>query len=124
VACLRQPNDVKAIDYATQHLAIAPSTGGEAKVLTASFDRSVRRPRFSSDGHSIFFIAEDDGTQSLCRIAVTGGEVARPSAAVSPSRPIRSAKMTLSPRKSPTLDRPEEIFFLGGKDLTRLTKHQ
>src|SRR6266581_1456008 len=34
--------DVKAIDYATQHLAIAPSNGGEAKVLTLAFDRSVR----------------------------------------------------------------------------------
>src|SRR6266704_1303553 len=70
--------DVKAIDYATQHLAIAPSNGGEAKVLTLAFDRSVRRPRFSADGRSIFFIAEDDGTQNLCRIAVTGGEVTRP----------------------------------------------
>jgi Tol biopolymer transport system component len=39
--------DAKAIDYATQHLAIAPSTGGEEKVLTLALDRSVRRPRFS-----------------------------------------------------------------------------
>src|SRR6266699_2145341 len=70
--------DVKAMIYATHHLAIAPSTGGEAKVLTLAFDRSVRRPHFSADGHSIYFIADDDGTQNLCRIAVTGGEVSRP----------------------------------------------
>src|SRR5712664_3763689 len=70
--------DVKAIDYATQHLAVAPSAGGEEKVLTLAFDRSVHRPRFSADGRSIYFIAEDDGTQNLCRIAVTGGEIARP----------------------------------------------
>src|SRR5216684_8288565 len=40
--------DVKAMIYATHHLAIAPSSGGEAKVLTLAFDRSVRRPRFSA----------------------------------------------------------------------------
>src|SRR5260370_3252675 len=70
--------DVKAIDYATQHLAIAPSNGGEAKVLTLAFDRSVHRPRFSADGRFIYFIAEDDGTENLCHIAVTGGDVTRP----------------------------------------------
>src|SRR5579863_1400619 len=47
--------DAKAIDYATHHLAIAPSTGGEEKVLTQAFDRTVRRPRFSADGQSIYF---------------------------------------------------------------------
>src|SRR6266481_146803 len=114
--------DVKAIDYATQHLAIAPSTGGEAKVLTASFDRSVRRPRFSSDGHSIFFIAEDDGTQSLCRIAVTGGEVARPIGGRLTVASYSLGKDDAVAAQISTLDRPEEIFFLGGKDLTRLTK--
>src|SRR5207245_6047436 len=40
--------------YSTQHLAVAPATGGEAKVLTAAFDRSVHRPRFSSDGQYIY----------------------------------------------------------------------
>src|SRR5437879_200442 len=70
--------DVKAMIYATHHLAIAPSSGGEAKVLTLAFDRSVRRPRFSADGRSIYFIADADGTENLCRIAIAGGEVTRP----------------------------------------------
>src|SRR6266481_1400163 len=70
--------DIKDMIYATHHLAIAPSTGGEAKVLTLAFDRSVRRPRFSPDGRAIYFLASDDGTENLCRVAVTGGEVARP----------------------------------------------
>src|SRR6267378_876975 len=39
--------DAKAIDYATYHLAVAPSTGGEERVLTLKLDRNVRRPRFS-----------------------------------------------------------------------------
>src|SRR6266404_1541750 len=70
--------DIKDMIYATHHLAIAPSTGGEAKVLTLAFDRSVRRPRFSPDGRAIYFLASDDGTENLCRVAVTGGEVTRP----------------------------------------------
>ncbi len=114
--------DVKAIDYATQHLAIAPSSGGEAKVLTAALDRSVRRPRFSSDGRSIFFIAEDDGTQSLCRIAVTGGEVTRPIGGRLTVASYSPGKDDAVAAQISTLDRPEEIFFLNGKDLTRLTK--
>jgi dipeptidyl aminopeptidase/acylaminoacyl peptidase len=114
--------DVKAIDYATHHLAIAPSTGGEEKVLTLAFDRSVRRPRFSSDGRSIYFLAEDDGTQNLCRIAVTGGEITRPIGG-------RLTMVSYSLGKDGSVaaqigmsERPEEIYFLSGNDLTRLTK--
>ena len=114
--------DVKAIDYATHHLAIAPSTGGEEKVLTLAFDRTVRRPRFSSDGRSIYFLAEDDGTVNLCRIAVTGGEITRPIGG-------RLTVLSYSLGKDGSVaaqigmsERPEEIYFLSGNDLTRLTK--
>src|SRR5713226_1048542 len=69
--------DVKDMIYATHHLAIAPSTGGEAKVLTLAFDRSVRRPRFSPDGRAIYFIADDDVDR-----AAIGGETRAADAAV------------------------------------------
>src|SRR6266853_3141937 len=92
--------DIKAMIYATHHLAIAPSTGGEAKVLTLAFDRSVRRPRFSPDGRSIYLIADDDGAENLCRIAITGGEVTRPIAGRLVWPTIRSAKMAPSLHKS------------------------
>src|SRR5713226_1226559 len=65
--------DAKAIDYATHHLAVAPSTGGEEKVLTLKLDRNVRRPRFSTDGRSLFMLVEDDGTQNVCSIPAAGG---------------------------------------------------
>jgi dipeptidyl aminopeptidase/acylaminoacyl peptidase len=114
--------DVKAIDYATHHLAIAPSTGGAEKVLTFAFDRTVRRPRFSADGRSIYFLAEDDGTQNLCRIAVTGGEITRPLSG-------RLTVVSYSLGKDGSVaaqigmsDRPDEIYFSSGGDLTRLTK--
>jgi dipeptidyl aminopeptidase/acylaminoacyl peptidase len=114
--------DAKAIDYATHHLAIAPATGGEAKILTLTFDRSVRRPRFSSDGKSIYFIAEDDGTQNLCRIVVTGGEVVRTIGGRVTVGSYALGKDGAIAAQVGTSDRPDEIFLQNGSDLTRLTK--
>src|SRR6266478_344417 len=114
--------DVKAMIYATHHLAVAPSSGGETKVLTLAFDRSVRRPRFSADSRSIYFIADDDGTESLCRIFVAGGEVTRPIGG-----PLTVASYSLGKdgaiaAQIGMLDRPDEIYLSNEKDLTRLTK--
>jgi dipeptidyl aminopeptidase/acylaminoacyl peptidase len=114
--------DVKAMIYATHHLAVSPSTGGEAKVLTAAFDRSVRRPRFSPDGHSIYFVADDDGTENLCRIAVTGGEVTRPIGGRVNVNYYSLGKDGAIAAQIGMLDRPDEIYLSNGSDLTRLTK--
>src|SRR5437667_1568330 len=114
--------DLKAMIYATHHLAVAPSSGGEAKVLTLAFDRSIRRPRFSADGRSIYFIADDDGMQSLCRISVTGGAVARPIAGSLSGVSFALSKDGAIAAQISTLDRPDEIFLSNEKDLTRLTK--
>jgi dipeptidyl aminopeptidase/acylaminoacyl peptidase len=70
--------DAKLFQYATFHLAIAPATGGEDKVLTLALDRNVTLPHFSDDGKWIYFIADDDGTQNLLRIPASGGEIERP----------------------------------------------
>src|SRR4029077_20177293 len=104
--------DVKAIDYATHHLAIAPSTGGEEKVLTLAFDRSVRRPRFSADGRSIYFVAEDDGMQSLCRIPAAGGEITRPMGGRQTVGTYSLGKDDSIAAAISTNDRPDEIFYL------------
>ena len=114
--------DVKDMIYATHHLAIAPSTGGEAKVLTLAFDRSVRRPRFSPEGRSIYFIADDDGTENLCRIAITGGEVARSIGGRLTVASYSLSKDGAIAAQISTLERPDEIFLSNGNDLTRLTK--
>jgi dipeptidyl aminopeptidase/acylaminoacyl peptidase len=114
--------DVKAIDYATHHLAIAPSAGGEEKVLTLAFDRSVRRPRFSADGRSIYFLAEDDGAQNLCRIAVNGGEVTRPIGGRLSVGTYSLGKDGAVAAQIGMSDRPDEIYLSSGSDLTRLTK--
>src|SRR5437899_8331533 len=114
--------DMKAMIYATHHLAMAPSSGGEAKVLTLAFDRSIRRPRFSADGRSIYFIADDDGTENLCRIGVTGGEVTHPIGGRLVVASYSLSKDGTMAAQISTLDRPDEIFLSNEKDLTRLTK--
>jgi dipeptidyl aminopeptidase/acylaminoacyl peptidase len=66
------------LERATYHLAIAPATGGEAKLLSQALDRNVSTLHFSLDSKWIYFLAEDDGSQNLLRIPVGGGEITRP----------------------------------------------
>src|SRR5690348_10276155 len=67
----------RLFDYATRHIAVSPAAGGAAKVLTLTLDRMASVPRFSPDGKFIYFIADDDGTQNLCRVPAAGGEISR-----------------------------------------------
>jgi Tol biopolymer transport system component len=69
--------DPHLFQYATHHLAVSPAAGGPARVLTQSFDRNATEPRFSPDGQSIYFVADDDGTQILASVPTNGGEVTR-----------------------------------------------
>jgi dipeptidyl aminopeptidase/acylaminoacyl peptidase len=108
--------------YSTQHLAVIPFNGGTAKVLTLSFDRSIRRPRFSSDGKFIYFTAEDDGTQNLCRIAITGDEITRPIGGRLNVSAFTVGKDGEIAAQISTPERPDEIFLQKGSELTRLTK--
>jgi dipeptidyl aminopeptidase/acylaminoacyl peptidase len=113
----------KLFEYATHHLAITPASGGEAKVLTGAFDRNVSAPRFSPDGKSIYFIADDDGTQNLCRISLAGGEISRPIGGRLMLYSYSMAKTGEIATRIVTLDRPDEIYALtpaSGK-LTRIT---
>src|SRR5947207_8504292 len=104
--------DLHLFYYNTRHLAVAPATGGPAKVLTLAFDRSIHRPRFSADGHSIYFVAEDDGMQSLCRIPVAGGEMTRPIGGRLAVASYSLGKDDAIAAQISTIDRPEEIFYL------------
>jgi dipeptidyl aminopeptidase/acylaminoacyl peptidase len=113
----------KLFEYATKHLAISPSTGGEAKVLTPTFDRNASDIRFSGDSQSIYFIADDDGTQNVCRIAITGGEVTRPVGGRVMVYSYSLAKTGEIAAQIDKLDRPSEIYALpaSGGELARLT---
>jgi dipeptidyl aminopeptidase/acylaminoacyl peptidase len=115
--------EAKLMDYATDHLAITPASGGEARVLTRGFDRNVTDILFSADSKSIYFIADDDGTQNVCRIAVTGGEVTRPIGGRVMVYNYSLAKSGDIAAQIDHMDRPSEIYALPASSatLTRLT---
>ena len=110
--------------YNTRHLAVVASSGGQAKVLTLAFDRSIRHPRFSNDGKYIYFTAEDDGTQNLCRIPTGGGEITRTIGGRLAIGTYSLGKDDSIAAQISTIDRPDEIFYLskGAGEPTRLTK--
>ena len=104
--------DPHLFDYATKHLAVSPATGGEAKVLTLALDRMVTVPRFSPDGKFIYFIADDDGTQNICRIPAVGGEITRPIAGRLMVNDYSLAKTGDLVAQIATIDAPDELFAL------------
>jgi dipeptidyl aminopeptidase/acylaminoacyl peptidase len=113
--------DPKVFEYGTKHLAVSPADGGDAKVLTRSFDRMVTFPHFSPDGESIYFIADDDGTQNLCRIPTGGGEITRPVAGRLMVNAYSMAKTGDIAAQVATIDRPDELFTIPGGKLTQVT---
>jgi len=110
--------------YNTRHLAVVPATGGQSNVLTRALDRSIRRLRFSGDSKYIYFTAEDDGTQNLCRIPVGGGEITRPIGGRLVVGTYSLGKDDSVAAQISTIDRPDEIFYLSNSasEPTRLTK--
>ena len=113
--------DPHLFDYATKHLAVAPATGGEAKLITLALDRMVTVPRFSPDGKFIYFIADDDGTQNLCRVPVTGGEIARTVGGRLMVNDYSLAKTGDIVAQIATLDHPDELYTIPDGKLTRIT---
>jgi dipeptidyl aminopeptidase/acylaminoacyl peptidase len=102
----------KLFEYATRHLAVSPATGGEAKILTRSLDRNVDQIRFATDSNSLYFIADDDGTQNVCRIAITGGEVTRPIGGRVMVYSYSLAKSGEIAAQIDKMDRPSEVYAL------------
>jgi dipeptidyl aminopeptidase/acylaminoacyl peptidase len=114
--------DPRLIWYASAHLAVAPATGGKARVLTEALDRFFYRPRFSPDGREIYAMFEHEGEQPLVAIDIeTGakrdliaGEHAIWAFDLHPSGLI-AAQLS-----RPTL--PDEIFVFSGGALTQATR--
>jgi len=113
--------DPKLFDYATKHIAVSPATGGEARVLTLALDRVSITPRFSPDGKFIYFIADDDGTQNICRVPVTGGEITRPVSGRLKVNEYSLAKNGDLVAQIATIDRPDELFTVADGKLNQIT---
>lgn len=104
--------DPKLFEYATFQLGIAPATGGQEKVLTLPLDRNVSSPRFSPDGKSIDFIADDDGTQNLLSVPVTGGKITRPIGGRLMLDAYSVSKDGAIAAQVGTTGRPDEVYIL------------
>jgi dipeptidyl aminopeptidase/acylaminoacyl peptidase len=118
----------RLFDYATRHVAISPSTGGEARVLTRFLDRNSSEPRFAPDGKSVYFIVDNDGTQQLCEL---------PTSFAQGAFQIGNFRCTIHDRlmvndyalakagdivaQVATIDRPDELFTIPGSKLTQIT---
>src|SRR5207342_1881024 len=105
------------------------AAGSPAKVLTLSLDRNVSAPRFSSDGQSIYFMVDDDGTQNLAQVHFGDGKQgARPvsgSVFVSSYSVGDGSAGNVGPGtiavQIATIDRPDEIYLAAQGKLTQLT---
>ena len=107
--------DPKLLDYSTKHVAVSPAAGNEAKVLTRAFDRMASDPRFSPEGKFIYFIADDDGTQNLCKVPAAGGEVTRLIGGRLMLYAYTVAKNGAVAALITTPERPSEVFTMGAE---------
>jgi dipeptidyl aminopeptidase/acylaminoacyl peptidase len=113
----------RLFEYATKHLAVSPASGGPARVLTLKMDRITSDTRFTPDSKNVYFIADDDGTQNLCRVPVQGGEVSCPSAARQMLYAFSVASNGAIAAQINFMDRPDEVYFqsVDTEKPTRLT---
>lgn len=109
--------DVDAIWYATAHLAVIPSGGGEPRVLTRELDRNPSSPRWSDDGRWIWFGLEDSAEDHVARIRPDGTGLERPVSGPLSAGAFDWAGGTFAFQRS-TLERPAEVFAVssGARD--------
>lgn len=61
--------------YGAPQVAVIPAAGGEARLLTAAFDRWVNRIAWSADGQWIYFSYENLGGNRIARVRPKDGRV-------------------------------------------------
>ena len=107
--------------YATNHLAIAPASGGSARVLTQRLDRNVSSPEFATDGNSIQFIWEESGERHLASIDLTGEGFTR---TIAGQRSVRGFSTNSAGQIATLIGEahlPSEVFLLDDGNLQQLT---
>jgi len=112
--------------YNLSKLAVVPSDGGAARVVTGSLDRPVSSLRFTSDGSAVLVLVTDDRSDQLARIKVSDGSIER----ILDGKRSVSGFTTLPDGRTAVLmstpDRAPEVFALdgaGASSLRRIT-HQ
>ena len=117
-----QGGPLKLIYYAGQKIAVVPSAGGPARVVTPSLDRNVLSPAWSADGSSILFLLEEDRVTHAAKVPAAGGSI----------QPLTSGRsfvsdLTVGPGGklaviSSTPAMPAELFAVDGRALRRLSR--
>jgi dipeptidyl aminopeptidase/acylaminoacyl peptidase len=118
-----QGSAAKYSAYNESQLAVVSSGGGDPRVLTASLDRPVSFPHFSTDGRSITFLVTDDRARYVARIPAGGGAVQR----VTEGRAVVGALSIAPDGKTAVLNstatQPSEVYALENGSLRQLS-HQ
>lgn len=102
-------------------LVVMPNTGGEARDLTASFDRNVDSFCWSADSKTIYFQAGDHGNTGVYKVAARGGEVA---SVVGGRRMVQGFSVSDAGAvafTATTPERPSDLYFVSGQAEQRLT---
>jgi dipeptidyl aminopeptidase/acylaminoacyl peptidase len=117
-----QGSEPKYFAYGQNKLAVVSVEGGEERVLTASLDRAVGSPVWTSDGSALLVQIEDDRANHLARVRLTDGAVTR---LVEGRRAVSSFALAPTGRVAVvagTATQPNEVFAVDNNALRALTK--
>ena len=121
IACLLG-DELKWSAYDLSKLILVPAAGGQPRIVTATLDRPVRSPYWSSDGSALSFVVVDDRSQHVARVAPTGGNVEtlvtgrRVVSSISPGPDGAFAVLASTPTEVP------EVYALEHGTLRRLSR--
>jgi dipeptidyl aminopeptidase/acylaminoacyl peptidase len=116
-----QGNELKYNAYILDALAVADVRSAKVRPLTASLDRAVVSPQFSSEGGSIEFAVEDDGYQYPARVSLASGSIEKLGTAMVVTELATAAGHTAVLAAN---DRsPVEVYALEGGRLRALSAH-
>jgi dipeptidyl aminopeptidase/acylaminoacyl peptidase len=112
---------LKLIEYAVQHLAIVPATGGAPTVLTQDIDRNVNSPLWSSRSEAVQFLEEDDRAMHLESMTLDG----KVDELVGGRRVISAVSRAPDGREAVLAgdaQHPSEVFAMDGGELRPLSR--
>ena len=115
-------DDSKFSAYNLSKLAIVPSAGGPARVVTASLDRPVSSLRFTNDGSAVVLLVTDDRSDQLARVKVSDGSIER---VIDGKRSVSGFSALVDGRMAvlmSTPDRAPEVFALDGAGAASLRR--
>lgn len=108
--------------YGLNKLAIVPSGGGAARVLTAALDRPVSDARWNADGTALHVLVSDDRAVYLARVEVASGRIERELEGRRTIAEIADGPTSRLALVTGTATRPNEIHAFENGALRALTK--